>query len=328
MTDVPFNFLVTAESEQRLQELCRKDPDRDWAQFNEGMYCWSLLTYLILKQHGLPVTCSRHCRPDHINLGHAVYLSTMNPQSASFLVSLQADYPRHGWAQAHIVQNKLQRRKDSYWIPMWPQPGMIERNPSRREVQCVAFAGRHYYLSGGENAWQVDIAKLGLSFHMLDPQNWNDYSGVDVLVAIRSFDGRTYPAKPPSKLVNAWLAGIPLVAGNDSAYAQIGRPGIDYIRVGTKQEALDAIRRLQTDQAFYQRIVEAGRERAAEFTRGQCSEKWKELLSGPLTDRYDAWRSRSHMDSFLWSGRAAWGLTVRALRYSASRTFKRWIPFP
>ena len=328
MNDAKFNFLVQADSDGQLEDLCRKEVDRDWQQFNDGMYCWPLLTYLVLKQYGLPVTCSRHCRRDSINLGHAAHLSTMKPESDVFLVCIQADYPRHGWAQAHIVQNKTQERRDSFWIPMWPQTGLVARNPERCGVQCVAFAGRYYYLSGGQSAWQTSIEELGMSFLMLDPKNWNDYSGVDVLLAIRSLDDRNYTTKPPSKLVNAWLAGIPLVAGYDSAYSQIGRPGLDYIRAGTKQGALEAIRRLQSDPAFYQGIVDAGRVSAREFTRSRCAEKWKQLLNGPLTDRYRAWSCRSRLDSILWMGRASWGKTVRGLRYTASRMFKRWMPFP
>lgn len=328
MNDFSFNFLVAAESDQHLEELCRKDILRDWPQFNDGLYCWPLLTYLILKQHGLPVTCSRHCRRDSINLGHAVHLSTMNPEGHVFLVCIQADYPRHGWAQAHIVQNRIQERKDSFWMPMWPQPGLVARDPARREVQCVAFAGRGYYLSGGKSTWAASMQELGLSFRMLDPQTWNDMSGIDILLAIRSLDGRTYPTKPPSKLINAWIAGIPLIAGNDSAFSQVGKPGEDYIRVRTKEEALDAVRLLKTDPAFYQRIVNAGRERAKDFTENRLVERWKQLLNGPLREQYGAWRSRSAVDSFLWRSRAAWGLTVRRLRYTASRMFKRWVPFP
>lgn len=75
-----------------------------------------------------------------------------------------------------------------------------------RELQLPAFAAR--------------LEALGVAFdvvHKGRAQDWRDYREADVVVAVRPFDSSLHAAKPPSKLINAWLAGVPALLGAEAA---------------------------------------------------------------------------------------------------------------
>ncbi|PQO38066.1 hypothetical protein C5Y97_08250 [Blastopirellula marina] len=126
----------------------------------------------------------------------------------------------------------------------------------------------------------------------MDPSNWNDFSGVDIVIGIRSFDGQTYDTKPPSKLINAWHAGTPFVGGHDSAFKQIGTPTEDYYVVTTQEEACDVIADLARNTSQYARIVQKGFDQAKQYSRHAIAQRWVDLLKGPIDIRYSQWTKR------------------------------------
>ncbi len=319
-----FNFIVRADSDAHLQRLCAKDIDHDWYLFMNGELSWSLQTYLLLRRAGCPVTCSRDLVPECINLGHASSLDLLQPRSDAFVVSLQADFPRVAWANMHIVQNQLQARGETaHWIPHWPQPGLIGRDSSRDSVSCVAHAGLVWMLAGTPEEWNRDLAPFGCEFRNLSAERWDNLSAVDILLAIRSFDHRTYRTKPPTKLLNAWQAGIPLVAGNDSAFTQIGTPGVDYLQVTSRKEAIIAIRRLKEDRALYKSIVEHGRRRAADYSRDRLINLWMELLTTQVSEQYRRWLAGDRESKFAWQYRVLRTQIVRNVRRGTRRFVQR-----
>ncbi|MBN1268937.1 MAG: glycosyltransferase family 2 protein [Kiritimatiellae bacterium] len=309
-----YNFLFPVASDEELVEMSRKDVDRDWALFRKGEYAWSLQTYLVLKERGLPVACSRGLRKYAVNLGHVMTLSGVHPDPEAFTVAMRADYPRLAWAQMHIVQNKAQARgRRSLWVPHWPQPGLIGRDPARRGVRTAAYVGRSWMQAGRAEKWAEALGAIGVEFRMLTDA-WNDLSKIDVLIAIRSFSGRTCPTKPPTKLINAWHAGIPLVAGRDSAFAQTGTPGEDYLVATTLREAVQAVRRLKEDPALYEAIVARGRRKAEQFTREEIAKTWAILLKQQVVPRYLEWARHGGCYRLAYTMRVAWDHARRRLR--------------
>jgi len=137
------------------------------------------------------------------------------------------------------------------------------------------------------------LAIYGLCFKFLDAPEWQDLDSVDVLLGIRSFGKKKYKRKPPSKLVNAWRAGIPFIGGGDSAYTQIGNPGEDFLQVFSYDDLLVELVRLQHDCALYNRIVEAGRRNANDFTFEAIAQRWKYLLEGDIARAYSKWKCKS-----------------------------------
>jgi hypothetical protein len=292
-SDVNVHFVLPVDSPVTPEEAEHLDVDRDWTLFADGIFAWILQTYVILRQRArLAVSIGFELRPDAVNMVHASQLANCRPRPATFVVCVRADYRTVSWARLHIVQNQRQARLSSLWVPHWPQPGLIPRCRDRREVKTVAFAGRGYYIAGRESDWEKELARIGCILKVLSSDRWNDLSNIDILLAIRSFDDRTWDTKPPSKLINAWVARIPLIAGADSAYGQIGRPGIDYVRVHSMSEAVEWIQVLRRERDRYGAIVTAGEERAIAFTRDAIAMSWETLLGDRVVRDFINWRAR------------------------------------
>jgi hypothetical protein len=154
----------------------------------------------------------------------------------------------------------------------------------------IAFQGFPHQCAPIEKEFTVELEKRGLTFNMLGPGNWSDLSQIDVLVGIRSFGRRRYNHKPPTKLYNAWHAGIPFVGGFDSAYIQVGEVGVNFLRVSTPREFLQAVDKLTGDRLFYDQMVHAGRKEAKLYTRERIALNWIEFLEEIVIPRYRVWR--------------------------------------
>src|SRR5436309_1927650 len=85
--------------------------------------------------------------------------------------------------------------------------------------------------------------------------------GDAVLVLAVRPEGRS-TNKPASKLVNAWLAGVPALLGPEIAYRELRRSELDYCEVSSLAEAQAAVDRLLGDPGLYNAMVENGRARA------------------------------------------------------------------
>jgi hypothetical protein len=48
---------------------------------------------------------------------------------------------------------------------------------------------------------------------------WHDYSTDDLVLAVRDLTEKDALVKPASKLVNAWIAGVPALLGPEPAFA-------------------------------------------------------------------------------------------------------------
>lgn len=193
-----YNFVIPDGDPGDLQVTQITDVDLAWKAFHDGKWCWTLQSYLILREYIAGLTYSREPIEGAINLVHGGHVTELKPRGDVFLVCLRADYRRCPWAHIHIVQNQNQVvRSSDYYVPHWPQPGLIARCAKRKGVRCIAFAGRGYYLAGGESRWSDVAGERGFDFRCLDASNWNDFSAVDIAIGIRSFDQRTYETKPP-----------------------------------------------------------------------------------------------------------------------------------
>jgi len=249
-------------------------------------------TYLILKSEGIDVTCSTDFREQAINIAHFLQVEQADCHSNAFIVCLRVDYPRHPLANVHIVQNQSQAGKSAFWMPHWPPTDLVGRDPCRNKVVRVASMGIPWLSAGKRMDWQSELLKHGFEFeYLVERGNWNDLRDVDVLLAIRSFDKNPHNGKPAWKLVNAWLARIPLIAGHDSAYKQIGVPGEDYLLANSLNAAVNAVCRLRDDPLYYQRIVQKGLNKSQFYSRDATVERWRKLIYEELAPRYVAWNS-------------------------------------
>lgn len=320
----PVNFVLPPHPKYTVAELQTADVDRQWQLFTQGVYVWGLQTYLVLRQRArIPVTLSTELIAGRINFVHGAYLAKLKESADAFVVAIQADYPRVYWADYHVVQNQTQTGRRAVWLPHWPQPGLIPRDPTRRGVRTVGFAGIGRYRPGGRRAWEERLAELGCQLITLGPERWNDMSNIDVMLGIRKFGRYRFNEKPPTKLLNAWFAGTPLVGGFDSAFEQVGSPGEDYLRVSSMDEGVVAIERLKNDPELYERIVAKGQKRCRAYTRGRIAEVWERVVVEHAVPAFYRWRGRGCVGHAEWYSRVLVNRIWTATRRSVRRVVRR-----
>jgi hypothetical protein len=139
---------------------------------------------------------------------------------------------------------------------------------------------------------------------------WNDYSRTDVIVALRKNMRDQYLRKPASKLINAWLAGVPAILGPEAAYRELRRSPLDFIEVTSADEAYLAIEKLKNDPELYAAMVKNGQQRAAEVSAQNCTTAWANLLFKQLPNRKQ-------------SSLPALGLFAKTMRCRVSRIIRR-----
>ena len=215
---------------------------------------------------------------------------------------------RFPFADAEILQNgRAADEERRFFVPHWPQPGLIPRCASRgRQIRTLTFKGDygnlHSDFGSGRFARFLEAHELQLVYDGPRTRgergtcaDWHDYSRSDVVLAVRKAwkRGGLRPEKPASKLVNAWLAGVPALIGPEYAYRELRRSELDYIEITTVAEAMEAIARLQARPRLYEAMIENGRRRAASFTPERVTERWAEVLLERLPRLLETKRHRA-----------------------------------
>lgn len=287
----------------------------NWQGFGLGIYAWTLQTYLRLKETGFPCKLTNQLPRQGIILFHknVTERADIQPGASRLLICLQGDTLPHTNAQLHVVQNpcdaSLQKR--AYFIPHWPQPGLLPREPARgSRFETVAFFGHKLNLDPVFNTsiWQQQLAQRGLRWisiannnHWLDyttlNNGWNDYRQIDAIVAIRRFQDNPprYFNKPATKLYNAWLAGVPAILGQESAYQATGKVGVNYLEANSLDDVLIALERLKCSVTWRQSIVEMGRIQALAHQPDVITQRWQKFLETVAVPAYENWCKLDHV---------------------------------
>ena len=309
---VPVNFVfesafddAAARASTDIDELIRRDPSialsMNGSKADLNMIA---LTYFYLREAGFTnIKLSKQPVPGCINIVHSDHLIRMTEIDGCFIACVEGDFPRRLSAHFRILQNQSGLSRYSACIWIWPQPGNIQGPSENDRFTCRAgYFGQTYNgnLAWNENAWRELLKPIGFEFSALPPERWNDFANVDVAIAIRSFDTRPYRKKPPSKLVNAWIAGVPFIGGADSAFAQVGTPGSDYLLATTPDELCEQLLRLRDEPDLRQSLVRNGLNRSRAFTRNAIMQMWINVLEGPVEMRYRKWARRPAIERVRW----------------------------
>ena len=291
---LPVAFYLADEPD--LEAVRRLDPDLDLAAFRHGERAWVVHTCFRLRAAGYPVELvdtppAGGLVVFHAKHKHALARAVRGRRDLSF-VGLRADNSSPLLADFEIVQNgRFADGSSRFAVPFWPQPGLLPREPGRgTRLERVGYLGlfENLHPDFRDGAWERALAGLDLEWvlrkvtyrEMGDPTriDWEDCRQIDALLAVRPREPYLEYAKPASKLVNAWRAGVPALIGPEYAFREIRRSDDDYLEVRDADQALAALRRLRADPGLYSRMVANGRARAAEFSFEAITARWAELL--------------------------------------------------
>jgi hypothetical protein len=308
-------------------------PDIPSSGEDKGVYCWTVLTFQHLQRVGYECELSSVLPDDGIVLMHRECCSykgaNVQPSRRRFIINIAGDYGHYSSANLQVVQNPAQayRFKNCHFIPLWPQPGLQPRRPSER-FSNIVYYGETEWLAGElkDGNWATQLARNGLNWLSGSKSKWWDYTEVDAVVAVRRFTSNpTFDHKPPSKLVNCWLAGVPAILGAESAYRALYKNQLDFIEVHSADETLEALFQLKNNPDRRALMIENGFKRSIEFTPQAIVQRWIRFLDEVAVPYYQYWidmsRSMQHlsvMDS-RWSNVAG-----RARRLLATGRFG-WI---
>jgi hypothetical protein len=270
--------------------------------YTAGRYVWAIQTYLYLKGcfkceivHSMPASGPV--------LVHASYLdASFKPGRDLFLVCMNADKRYHPYAQMHVTQSPrdgviaLSERFPRFWqahyIDHWPQPGLKPRKTEGDRFKNIAFIGTPSELAEcfRTERFRKDLNEIGLDLSIVAAKDkWNDYTDVDCVFAVRHTDEKVITNRPPSKLINAWLAGVPAVLGPETSFRAKRRSSLDYIEVANYEEALEALKRLKEDTSLRAKMIENGLERGKEYTAEKTAQRWKFLINDIVVPEYEKW---------------------------------------
>ena len=305
--------------ESQLDALKELDPERDLGEFQTGERAWILQTYLRLRLAGHEVELT-----DRWPEGGLLVFSSKQRHVVKRLAGRTDDVRLLGIredvgavliADWEVLQNgRYADGSRRFFVPFWPQPGLIPRDPSRGyRIQRAGYKGfiRNLRKDFQSERWQRYLASRGIEWTCDAPKyggrqlgpattGWNDYREIDLVVAIRPHDRYFHVRKPATKLYNAWLAGVPALLGREYAYRELRRNDQDYIEISSLNDAMQAVSLLLEQPERYLAMVANARRRAAEFTREVILAQWATLLFQTLP----AHEQDPHVQR--WRGRSLW----------------------
>lgn len=317
-----------------LPELREPIPDRlddywEWQTTTPGLspwwgrYHWVLQTYLHLRASGYPCELTTQIPRSGILITHKDCLPPdMRPRPDLVVVCLLVDRTApHPYAHFHVVHRDGQSLgvgHQTIHIPAWPQAALIPRDPARGDrFETVGYFGYEHNLA--PQLWspefQDQLQQLGLRFYAPPPARWPDFSGVDVILAVRQLRLDQRLSKSAVKLVNAWHAGVPAVLGHEAGFRTVRNSPLDYLEASSVDQILESLRRLKNDASLRQQMAAHGRQRAREFSAEQLRARWHMALTHTIVPYYDAWQHhRGYRTAFSLQregSRALHGLSAR-----------------
>ncbi len=268
-------------------------------------HCWIYQTWRLLTEAGIKSSLVTELPTTGLVLALSgtldISFQSHHHDSLFFLVDIVADGLPHPAAHAHLVQNQAHARRlpRSNFIPLWPQHHLIPRNSDRGfRFENIAFFGDPKNLTKEffSPSWKDSLKKeLSLQFEIRHSDRWHDYSDVDAVIAIRDFSHARQLHKPATKLYNAWLAGVPFIGGNDSAYQMDGRSGVDYLMAQSPKQVFLYLQKLKEDLTFRSHLIERGYESSKKFNQAATLERWKVFIQTTLPALAHEWQKKSSL---------------------------------
>ncbi|GFE71500.1 glycosyltransferase [Chroococcus sp. FPU101] len=288
-------------------EIDRKVIQEDhtqWTGYHSNFMAWIAQSYFYLKQAGLPCQITEQIPDEGILIADRNTLAEDYPfLDRVMLICAKSDQEYHPSAHIHIVYNFFNWYRDRntirnpYLLNHWPIPGLISRNKERLStVENIAYIGTKSQLVPELNSktWTDALTSLGCNWSPVwDRTQWNNYSQLDVIVAIRRFEPQAYLNKGPLKLINAWLAGVPIIVNSESGILAHQRNDLDFIIVNSLEEAIQAVEQLKNHPELYHEMIANGFERVKEYTLQPTLKQWLDFFKNIVYPTYEEWKKLS-----------------------------------
>jgi hypothetical protein len=324
-TRIVFVIRKDASRWRDIEALDAASVDRSPERFRSGVDAWIAQSYLRLREplreSGVEAAVSRDFPAGEICLVHRDDLNEFaSGAHRAYIVAVRADRPPVKVAQWVIEQNALApdsgRRR---FLPHWPQPGLVARDSTRGErVARMAYFGRTGALPAwlSEPSFGAALEEQGVALEIRD-RAWHDYHDVDLVLAYREERPSMLVLKPATKLVNAWLAGVPALLADEPAFRALRESELDYVAVSGPEDVLAAVRGLRGDSERYRGMIANGRRRAAAYSTAAIAALWMQLLTGDILPAYRNWLAEHSGDSRTWARtlgflRAMWNQKMEA----------------
>ena len=297
MTDLPPIYFYLPQKDW-LDDM-PEQPDVYWEQFGKGIYCWTLQTYLYLKADGFPCNLVGTIPDEGIVIAHRDSLPyELRPTPKVLMVCIKPDRNPHPYAQLQVVQNPqdAKKLKNSYYIPLWRQAGLIPRHPERGDrFENIGYFGISFNLAPELKAasWSKQLEELGLNWEIIPKNRWYDYSNIDAVVAVRNFQKQNYTQKPATKLYNAWHAGVPAILGKESAFQSERKSEFDYFEVSSVDDVITVLKHLKDSLQLCQKVRENSKVRAKDIEPQNVVRQWRNFLTDVAIVEYERWHGSS-----------------------------------
>ena len=272
--------------------------DQNFNRFRGAASNWIIQTFLILRPHltahGFDVRIGERFIPGEICICHRDDLNRLSDAWKSFVICVRADRPATTVANLVISQNDLEvnRTLDTFFIPHWPQPGLVPRDRARgTTVETVAYFGHDWSIPKwmkAEGQLSQSLSLLGLKYK-LHNKMWNDYGQVDIALAFRDEADIVLEQKPATKVTNAWLAGAIPIVYPEPEYARILKHGVNGFLATSVWETVDWIKLLAREPEYVKEIQNAATDAMAFFSRQYVTKQWLDFFIEEARPRYRHW---------------------------------------
>lgn len=297
---VPVTFLLHSKHYVQVKDL------QEVAEFtlHSPPLIWEWATYFHLRNAGREVRLTNTMPREGIVVTSAcMYPLLQKPPANVLLIDTLADSPPRFYAHIHVSQNPWQHKSFHSllnfpvwrYINIWPQPGIIPRDPSRGgRFENVGFFGHRDQLEPSlqTEAFQQALAKRGLRLVIVD-RDFTDYANIDAVIAVRDFTCNPQYHKPNSKLINGWKAGVPVLATGESAFVAMRESPLDFVEISNVGELLAGLEKLKADPNLVEKMVANGKRRVADYTEEKIRGDWEKLLFDDAQRLYAKWRCKS-----------------------------------
>lgn len=324
-SNFPYRHLdnLSIENEQLVKEMA---PSTWWS--------WTLRTYLHFKDTFPCKLVDTMPEEGIIFFFRGSVGFFQKPKPKQFWVCFVADSSWHLYSHINIFQNPTEAAKwpSGVFAYHWPQLGLIPSKSPTEKLENLYFFGNTDNLAKELKSedWSAFCRDLSLNFHVPDYDEWNDYSNVDISIGIRSFDvERPFNNKPASKMINAWMCGVPFIANKESAYTSECNNLFDAIFITNYQNFKDTIKRLKQEPNRLIAYKQRAQELKEKYTESFFFSHWESIIQNEVIARFNDWEKESYISKYTFHIKRLLYFRVRQLFQNKQRKShilfqKRW----